>query len=81
MNEIFKSIYATFVVLIHSKRAWALLLGILTLVLGEFLPAESASKVLAAVGLIAAWIFGETIRPAVLHKSVPVKEEDVKSYE
>lgn len=81
MNSILKSLFDTFNVLIHSKRSWAVMLGILTLLLGEFLPAESASKILAAVGLLAAWILGETVRPAVLHEPETLKEEGVKSYE
>jgi hypothetical protein len=69
----FESLKNTFVVLVHSKRAWATFTSILTTIGGMLFP-QYLTGCLVIVGVLQSWVVGETYRPASL-KNAPVEPE------
>lgn len=67
MKDIINSLMKTFIVLVHSKRAWAVFTGMVMLVAKEFFP-DQAGSIYAALALIGSWVLGESYRPAVEKK-------------
>jgi tetrahydromethanopterin S-methyltransferase subunit C len=58
----FESLSKSFVDMIHSKRAWAIAVALIGVVVKEFFP-EHAETIYAAIGVISMWVLGESIRP------------------
>ena len=62
MKDIINSLTKTFIALIHSKRAWAVLASMVMLLAKEFWP-DKAESIYAAIAMIGTWVLGESFRP------------------
>ena len=52
-------------VILSSKRAQAVLVGLIFALVQKYIPGLTEAQVAEIVGLIAAWVIGETVRPAL----------------
>jgi hypothetical protein len=78
MKDIINSLSKTFLALVHSKRAWAVFASMVMIVAKEFWP-DKAESIYAAIAMLAAWVLGESFRPAIAKTPADLKKPTTDS--